>query len=646
MGRPAGPVKSAGGPPSDTMLRELFGAAIERHRAGAFAEAERQYRRILSLFPAHAESHRMLGAALMAQRNGDEAAAQFAAAVALKPQLPGAHEDLAAAYLAVGKTDLAVDAAARAIELNDTPRARELFVESVKPVRFTAENQRLRALLLRALAECWCYPRELTSVCVSLIKRNPHVADCIARVTAARPRRVDAPALFGTSGVATLAKDSLFVALLQCNPLSDIALEHLLANIRHIMLTMAAGYEAPDEQCLRFFAAIAQQCFVNEYVYAVSDEEADQARDLQVKLLRALNDGTPVPPLWPIAIAAYCPLHAIAGVNSLLQRSSPDYVRALLAQQIEQPAAERRLAASIAALTSIDDSVSQAVRAQYEENPYPRWIKAAPPAQPIISKENLPLGIPDVLIAGCGTGLSTIEFARQVPNARILAIDLSRASLSYAKRMAASFNLDNVEFAQADIMRLGSLGRTFDFLDASGVLHHLADPWAGWEILLSLLRPGGLMQVGLYSELARKNVVTARELIAQRNFPATREGIRQCRQHIMATDDPALKSVMQWEDFFTTGECRDLLFHVQEHRTTLPQIRSFLIANGVQFAGFIPEPSMQRRFTARFADPAAMLELECWHQLETEIPSLFTNMYQFWVRKPAAAPQPPLGGSD
>ncbi len=612
---------------------------------GRWEAAIAAFRKVLALAPNHADAHQRLGLALMAERNGAEAAEHFAAAVALKPQLPGAHEDLAAAYLAIGKMDLAIHAATRAIELDDTPRARELFVESAKPVRFTAENPRARALLLRALAECWCRPRELTGVCISLIKLNPHVADCIARITAARPEGVDAKSPFAASGVAMLAEDSLLAALLQCNSLSDIGLERLLTTIRRVMLTMAGDGDVPDERSLRFFAAVARQCFINEYVYALPDDEADQARDLQSKLLQALGDGGPVPPLWPIAIAAYYPLHAVAGADALLQRSWSDDVRALLAQQIEQPAEERRLAAAIPALTSIDDSVSQAVRAQYEENPYPRWINAGPPAQPIILKDNLPLSTPDVLIAGCGTGLSTIEFARQVPNACILAIDLSRASLSYAKRMAESFNLDNVEFAQADILRLGSLGRTFDFLDSSGVLHHLADPWAGWEILLSLLRPGGLMQVGLYSEVARRNVVAARALIAERGFEPTPEGIRRCREYIMTTDDPTLKSVAQWEDFFATSECRDLLFHVQEHRTTLPRIKSFMAANGIEFAGFIPEPSMQRRFAARHPDPAALLDLDCWDALESEVPSLFANMYQFWVRKPPAAAATPAGVS-
>ena len=56
-----------------------------------------------------------------------------------------------------------------------------------------------------------------------------------------------------------------------------------------------------------------------------------------------------------------------------------------------------------------------------------------------------------------------------------------------------------VSYGQADILELGRLGRTFDVVDVGGVLHHMAEPLTGWRVLVSLLRPGGLMRVALYS---------------------------------------------------------------------------------------------------------------------------------------------------
>jgi tetratricopeptide (TPR) repeat protein/SAM-dependent methyltransferase len=606
---------------------------------GRWEAAIALYREGLALEPNIAEAHHHLGVALSAAGRPADAAPHFEKAIALRPGLAAAYEGLGAACLASGKLDVAIDAVTRALELAETPHGRALFAACVKAVRFTADNERLRNFVHRALAGGWARPRELGSVCISLIKLNPIINDCIARAVAAKPGRLDGAELFGPAGLAALAEHALFACLLQCDPVTDTGLECLLINVRHAVLSAAIdGGQAFDAPSLGFFAAVARQCFINEYVYPLPPGEADRARQLQSRLAQAIDDGEAIPSLWPIAVGAYFPLHALPGADALLERPWPDYVDALLVQQIGEPGQERQLAAAIPALTAIDSQVSLAVREQYEENPYPRWIQAGPPFHPAVLRDGPPRQTADVLIAGCGTGLSAIEFARQMRSARILAIDLSLASLSYARRMADNCGLDNIEFAQADIMQAHTIERKFDFIDASGVLHHLADPWAGWKILLTLLRTGGTMQVGLYSELARRSVVAARTLIAERGYQASADDIRRCREFIMTADDPLLKSVVQWADIYTISECRDLLFHVQEHRITLPQIKSFLAANGMQFAGFLPEPTLLRQFTARFPEHSALLDLDCWHELETEVPSLFAAMYQFWIRKPATPP--------
>ena len=67
---------------------------------------------------------------------------------------------------------------------------------------------------------------------------------------------------------------------------------------------------------------------------------------------------------------------------------------------------------------------------------------------------------------------------------------------------------------------------------------------------------------------------------------------------------------------------------------TLPEIKSFLAATNVQFAGFILDASIRRQFAARFADPGAATDLDCWHAFERDVPQSFAGMYQFWVKKP------------
>ena len=67
----------------------------------------------------------------------------------------------------------------------------------------------------------------------------------------------------------------------------------------------------------------------------------------------------------------------------------------------------------------------------------------------------------------CGTGKHIFDVAVQNPKARVLAIDISVASLAYAKRKVREERLVNIEFAQADILELGAIGRVFDHIEAS-----------------------------------------------------------------------------------------------------------------------------------------------------------------------------------
>ena len=99
---------------------------------------------------------------------------------------------------------------------------------------------------------------------------------------------------------------------------------------------------------------------------------------------------------------------------------------------------------------------------------------------------------------------------------------------------------------------------------------------AAWRRLLSLLRPGGVMSLGLYSEAGREPIRCARAFIAQRGYQPTVADIRACRDSIAQSDEPLLKSVATRVDFYARSECRDLLFHVEEHHVTIPQIAAFI----------------------------------------------------------------------
>ena len=241
---------------------------------------------------------------------------------------------------------------------------------------------------------------------------------------------------------------------------------------------------------------------------------------------------------------------------------------------------------------------------------------------------------PEILVAGCGTGQHPIDTAQAIKGAKVLAIDLSMASLSYAKRKTAELGIENIEYAQADLLKLGSLGRTFDVVESAGVLHHLENPFEGWEVLLSLLKPHGLMKLGFYSEIARRDIVKVRSMIAEEGIGSSAQEIRAYRKHLLELKNAdGFGLATSSSDFFSTSACRDLLFHVQEHRMTLPVLSNFFKENDLNFLGFEIDSSVTRSYKNRFPNDPSATDLNNWHIYEEENPDTFKSMYQFWIQK-------------
>jgi len=305
---------------------------------------------------------------------------------------------------------------------------------------------------------------------------------------------------------------------------------------------------------------------------------------------------------------------------------------------VREPLDERRMRAVIPRLTMIGEGVSADVRAQYEEHPYPRWVTL--PAPDVADADGRALwtrydrsAALDILVAGCGTGQESIEFAQAFPRARVLAIDLSLASLAYAERKAWELRVGNVEHAHADLTKLAAPARRFDLIASVGVLHHLADPQEGLRVLATMLAPGGHMLVGLYSERAREDVVAARAFIAERGYRPTGDDIRRCRQDLLANAPDLASRLARRSDFYATAECRDLLFHVQERRFSLSQIGDVLDALGLVFDGFLLRPDVAARYASQNPDDVAMTNLANWARFESQVPDAFAGMYIFWSRK-------------
>jgi len=549
-------------------IRQLLLNAAHHRQRNELPEAVRLYKRLLAIEPEHAEAHNNLGVVLLAQGKRTEASAHFAQSLGLVPQLFDRFADI-------------------------------------------------RAVLIQVL---------------------PSLEPALSLAAKAWPQRLPAEQLLDR-GVEDIAADPLLLCALETAPVRDIAFERLLTSLRGSLLKAAAEGKAVSEPVLAFACALAKQCFINEYVFATTPDE-----DAQVDTLKATL-GTTTAPLAVAVLAMYAPLHALAAAPALLEHRWPATVDNLLTQQLRMPQVERGLRDTIARLTPVEDDVSQRVRQQYEENPYPRWVKLDGDLKPGPVEAYLREMFPtaafsplakseaiEVLVAGCGTGRFTTWLARRLTGTRFLAVDLSLSSLCFAKRMTPPAVADRIDYAQGDILKLDGLGRSFDVIDASGVLHHMADPYEGWRILLKLLRPSGFMHVCLYSERGRGDVVKAREFIAAHGYSTSPADIRRCRQDLL---DTPMRELVRFNDFFSTSDCRDLLFHVQESRTTIPELKQHIAAFGLNFIGFAFNRILSQQYQALFASRGwSLADLDRWHALELERPDTFSGMYELWLQKP------------
>ncbi len=608
------------------------------HALGQLDDATESFHTALRLNPEFAEAQTNLGGVLQEQGRFDDAITCYRNALANNPVLAEAHSNLGIALMETEAREEALACHRKAVALMPENDAFWIGLAAcVEVLILTSSDPELFEDLLQLLDHPAIDPQAIAPSILDALRTHPVVAAVLD----------ETPQIKILAAAENLATIPLLLRILTLSPLKDLEVEAMLTALRRGLLDLALENDT-DERGIDFLTALARHCFINEYVFSETAEETENIDRLQSKIDALLASEQKPSPVQFAAFAAYRPLHELERADDLMQTPSPKAVQDLLTQQIAEPRAEQAARADFPALTPVAGAVSQSVRAQYEENPYPRWIKFAAQHKPAIIGEVLrgaslrfelrdyqPPSQPRILIAGCGTGQQALLAASRYRDADILAVDLSLSSLSYAQRKTREYGVGNIRYANGDIMALDGMQQRFDLIECVGVLHHLADPLAGWRILTNRLEADGVMKIGLYSETARQDVVAARALIAERGYDTTPGGIRHCREAIMALaqdGDPDMARLIGRNSFFTTSECRDLIFHVQEYRFTLPQIETALEALGLNFLGFeMRNQNLLRQF--KESHPDALTSLAKWHAFELENPETFSGMYQFWVRK-------------
>ena len=278
------------------------------------------------------------------------------------------------------------------------------------------------------------------------------------------------------------------------------------------------------------------------------------------------------------------------------------------------------------------------VRAQYEALPYP-------PRDPRDEAIRLITGTPShllevnhylfsgrlnfarpfrALVAGGGTGDACIMLAQQMVDRRcpgeVVYLDLSTASRQICEARAKARGLRNIQFLTGSLLDLPSMPiGEFDYIDCTGVLHHLPDPAAGMRALASVLEPDGGMGVMLYGEYGRSGVYPLQELLRTLAPPsmALEDRLAMAKRLIRFLPTTNLfRRNPYLNDHVTGGDAGlyDLLLHSCDRAFTVPDIGTMAADSGLRVVAFLepvryePATYMSDPIIARQASSLPLLE--------------------------------------
>lgn len=443
---------------------------------------------------------------------------------------------------------------------------------------------------------------------------------------------------------ATIIEDRLLLEAMTHLVLADADVERFLSQLRSQVFHLAIESNLP-EALQPVVIALAEHAEHVEYAFSISNEERILLQNIEATVLNKDTSADALKSqLGEICLyAMFEPLASFDVAQKITESdldSWPVGIQTLFKRLFFDRVEEQSLINNIKRLTSVTNDVSMDVMLQYEENPYPRWQHVFVPNRKIGYLQSYPYLDQSAasrkrfnkqlncLIAGCGTGKQPLTLASYCKDISIKAMDLSLPSLGYAKRKAKELGLsESVEFVQGDILELNALEEKFDVIECSGVLHHMQNPEQGLQALLPRLRKNGLLRLGLYSRIARDQIGINEA--RRQGSDASLKNIRDLRAEYLQENRP-LTNLSR--DFFSTSECRDLLFHVQEHQFDLIEIKELLERNSLEFLGFDhPSPTVMPAFKAIYGEQ--LLSLDHWHKFEQNNPYIFKAMYQFHCQK-------------
>ncbi|MFM9135766.1 MAG: class I SAM-dependent methyltransferase [bacterium] len=205
----------------------------------------------------------------------------------------------------------------------------------------------------------------------------------------------------------------------------------------------------------------------------------------------------------------------------------------------------------------------------------------------------------DILVAGCGTNQAAV-IAYTNPTARVVALDVSEASLAHHRYLAEKYELVNLELHRLPIEECASLGADFDLVITTGVLHHLADPAVGMRALGQCLRVDGVLAVMLYATCGRIGVQLLQSAFRDLELGQDEESLLVVRDALaqLGPDHPVAGYLGIAPDLEDDAGLVDTFLHGRERDYTIGECRALVASAGLVFQDvFLKSPYYAPRGT-------------------------------------------------
>jgi SAM-dependent methyltransferase len=193
-----------------------------------------------------------------------------------------------------------------------------------------------------------------------------------------------------------------------------------------------------------------------------------------------------------------------------------------------------------------------------------------------------------VLVAGCGT-TQAAHYALRWPRARVIGIDVSAKSIAFTQGLKHKHALANLEVRQLAVERAAELGRDFEHVVCTGVLHHLPDPDAGLRALHDVLTPTGALNLMVYAPYGRAGIYMLQDYCRRLSVGGTASEIRDLAASLKAlpADHPIAPLLRKSPDFADKAGLADALLHPQDRSYSVPQLLDFLDHAGLVFGRWV-----------------------------------------------------------